>query len=450
MKSASRRSLLQVRILLRLEQGTARTVSELASTIGAQRPSVSRSLKTLRNDKLVERSRNGWTLTSAGEEEAKRCNQELSRMAVNLRRTFQGVTSLELMKAGNLIPQSLVGGVVDGALAKAIGSTSIAALANANLGRLPDVVTHSAALGDMLSHSLAPLAETQRTLSGVIAQSMAVPDLGLAISRNNSMVARAIEDIQAVFSARSVLVHGFDKALYPGVLRDVQDIGASYRTLLSKIAVASEGLSETQHSWSRMLVPSSTVANFTHSLRSEVALEPETDGVPSPRIPDRENPREVLELLLTDLNPDLVDKWQGSWQVLRESNPDRLSQSAFSYRELIRMVLDELAPDFEVDRSKQGSKRKMQIRQVLDGSEADFAGAMVEALPKLYDFLSKPSHTSYRNEVAVQAALMAGDGLLLILLSNKRDYHSQRHSHFPCGDRRCSCRFHTRRNIIVG
>ena len=91
MKSASRRSHLQVRILLRLEQGPARTVSELAVAVDARRPSVSRSLKTLRNDELVERGRNGWTLTLAGEEEAKRRSQELSRVADSLRRTFEGI-----------------------------------------------------------------------------------------------------------------------------------------------------------------------------------------------------------------------------------------------------------------------------------------------------------------------------------------------------------------------
>ena len=93
MKSASRRSLLQVRILLRLKQGPARTISELAVAVGARRPSVSRSLKTLRNDELVEDGRNGWILTLAGEEEVKRCNQELSRVADSLRRTFKGVNS---------------------------------------------------------------------------------------------------------------------------------------------------------------------------------------------------------------------------------------------------------------------------------------------------------------------------------------------------------------------
>ena len=93
MTSASRRSRLQVRILLRLAQGPARTVSELAEAVGARRPSVSRSLKTLRNDKLVERRRNGWILTLIGEEEAKRSNQELFRAADSLRRTVVGINS---------------------------------------------------------------------------------------------------------------------------------------------------------------------------------------------------------------------------------------------------------------------------------------------------------------------------------------------------------------------
>ena len=410
MNSASRRSHLQARILLRLEQGAARTVTELALAVGAQRPSVSRSLKTLRNEELVAHRRNGWTLTLAGEEEAKRCKQELAHVADSLSRTIKGFTTVELIKATS----PTFGPLRGEALAETMGGTSFARLAESHR-----------ALSGVIAQSFAPLAESHRALSGVIAQSIGVPNLGLVISRNNAMVARTIEDIQAVCSAPSIRVHGFDRVLYPGVLRDIQDIGASYRALLSETAkIAVADLSERQHSWSRMLVPSSTVANFTHALRSEVALEPETDSVTLSRISDRADPQETLEQLLTDLNPDLVDKWQGSWQALKESNPDRLSQAAFSYRELIRMALDELAPDVEVDYSKQESKRKLQVRQILDGREGDFAEAMVEGIPKLYDLFSKSAHTSYRNKIAVQAALVAGDGLLLILLSSREAYQS--------------------------
>lgn len=422
MKSASRRSFLQARILLRLEQGPARTVSEIAVAVDAQRPSVSRSLKTLREDELVERKRNGWVLTLAGEEEAKRCSEELSRSVDSIRRTFKGITTVQLTKTLNPIPNSLVNGI----LGNYIGINSTDVMAGAISSWLPKMLDnkHATMLADRVSLSLAPLMDTQRLLSGAIAQSVAVPAIGLAASQTNALVARAIEDIHTVLSASAIRVHGFDKVLYPGVLRDIQHIGTSYRSLLreaTKNAAAVDNLPEIEHSWSRMLVPSSTVANFTHSIRSEVSPNPEFDGAALPHTPHRENRQETLKILLTGLNPELVERWEGSWQVLRGSNPDRLSQAAFSYRELIRMVLDELAPDVEVDRSQQGSKRKMQARQVLEGREGDFAGAMVDGLPRLYDFFSKSAHTSYRNEVAVEAGLMAGDGLLLMLLSSRQD-----------------------------
>ena len=414
-------------------------------------------MKKLRNDELVARKRNGWNLMPAGEQEAKRCKQEISRAAVNLRRTMEGATAVDLMKSANRISESLVAGV----MAKTMSRTYLASLTEAirplsevtqsmtsiaeAVRPLSEVTQSMTSIAEVVrplsevtqsmtsiaevvrplsefTQSLSPLAEAHRTLSGVITQSMAIPNLGLVISRNNAMIAGAIEDMQAVCSAFNIRVHGVDKMLYPGVLGDVQEIGASYQILLSetaKITAAREDLLEMQRSWSRMLVPSSTLANFTRSLRSEVALEPEVDYVTLSYIPDQEDPQETLEQLLVDLNPDLVDKWLGSWQALRESNPDGLSQASFSYRELIRMVLDELAPNVEVDHSKQGSKRKKQVRHILDGREGDFAGAMVEGLPRLYDFFSKSAHTSYRNKVAVQAGLMAGDGLLLILLSSR-------------------------------
>ncbi len=442
MTSASRRSLLQTRILLRLEQEPVRTISELATAVDAQRPSVSRSLKTLRNDDLVERKRSGWKLTLLGEDEAKRCNQELSLVVDSLRRTYKAATAVDMMKARNTISASFV----SGAIAKNMSSFALAppgSVLNAFPKTVPqlfspmpvDILAQSIApladtqrrLSKVFAQSIAPLADAQRRLSKVFAQSIALPNLGFVVSQNNAMISSAIEDIQAVYSAPHIRVQGFDKVFYPGVLRDIRDISASYRMLFSEsstMAAARRDLTAMQQIWSRMLIPSSTVASFTHSLRSGVALRPEPNREALLPLSDREDPRELLDLLLADLNPDFVDKWKGSWQALGDSNPDRLSQAAFSYRELIRMVLDELAPDVEVDTSEQSSKRKKQARQVLNGREGEFAGAMVEGLPKLYDFLSKPAHTTYRNEVAVQAALMAGDGLLLMLLSGRRGYDS--------------------------
>ena len=435
MKSPSRRSLLQERILFRLDQSPARTVTELAEAAGALRPSVSRSLKTLREDNLVERSRNGWTLTSAGREEAMRGYQELAGIADGLRLTLRAVAPLtglprELSTAGILGSFSVINDLHREHAAGILGSFSV--INDLQREHAAGILGSFSVINDLqrefsvaFTQSISPLVDINRGMSMAAVQSIAIPDLGWLISRNNAMVARSIEDLHAVYSAPDVRANGFEKVLYPRVLGDLHDISGTYRGLFyesMKIADAKSDSIEMQDSWTRMLMPGSTVANFTRSLRSEVAPLPETDRGGMAQPPLHEQPKELLERLLKDLNPDLADRWHGSWQVLSDTNPDRISQAAFSYRELVRMVLDELAPGVEADPLVQASKRKKQVRHVLSGREGDFAVAMVEGLPRLYDFLSKSAHTSYRNEVAVQAALVAGDGLLLILLSSRQDY----------------------------
>ena len=255
----------------------------------------------------------------------------------------------------------------------------------------------------------------------MLAQSLATPNFGFLISQTNTSTAKALENYQAVCSAPRIRAHGLDEVFYPGVLRDVGKINDTYAALFRKTAGAATKLNLTQmhRTWSRMLLPSSSLANFSLSLRSEVAPEPESANLAHPPLLPPEAPQESLNRLLADLDPDLVDRRKGSWQTFRSSNPDRLSQAASSYRELIRTVLDKLAPGVDTDRSIPGSKRKRQARQILGGSEGEFAGALAEALANLYAVLSKVVHTPYRNELAVQAALVSGDGLLLFLLSSR-------------------------------
>ena len=298
--------------------------------------------------------------------------------------------SLELMTASKAFTESLSSGIIPG-----LSRSFEDALSKQVSQPFPLM------LGEKFSQSLAPLVDSQSRMSEMIAQSLAVPELGFVMSQNNALIASAIEDIQAVYSTPGIRIQGIENVVYPGILRDLREINASYRTLLTEtaeIAAARENLTEMRRTWSKMLNPSSTVSYFAHSLRSGVAVRPDTNSETLPPLSNREGPQGSLYLLLIDLNPGLVAKWQGSWQALDGSNPDKLSQAASSYRELIRMVLDELAPNVEVDRSKQGSKRKKQVRQVLRGREADFACTMVEGLPKLYDFLCKPTHTNYQNE----------------------------------------------------
>ena len=80
MKTNTRRSLLQIAILLQLERQSAKTITELAERLTAQRPSVTRSLRGLRDQGLVCRGHGGWRLTDAGKAEVMASKAALARM----------------------------------------------------------------------------------------------------------------------------------------------------------------------------------------------------------------------------------------------------------------------------------------------------------------------------------------------------------------------------------
>ena len=249
MSSTSRRSRLQIRILIRLEQGPVRTVSDLAELVGAQRPSVSRSLKTLRNDKLVVRRRDGWTLTLTGEEEAKRRNQELANVADSLRLPFRAAAPLtglqrELSAATSrsLSPIHDLHSEQSAGIARSLSvindlnrinaagilrslspindlhreqsagiARSLSVINDLNrkhvaatLGFLSPIHDLHRELSAAFTQSIAPLVDIHRGMLMATVQSIAIPDLGWVISRNNAMVARSIEDLHAVYSAPNV------------------------------------------------------------------------------------------------------------------------------------------------------------------------------------------------------------------------------------------------------
>ena len=328
------------------------------------------------------RGRNGWTLTSAGQEEAKQWEQEFSHFGEcslnNVFSEFSGVGSLSALKALN--PLMNLGDVLGSSLrftsvVDEIGKSSLDSLGMSSV--VKDVVGKS------------PL--DSLGMSSVVKDAVGKSPLdSLGMS---SVVKDAV--------GKSPL----DSLGMSSVVKDA----------VGKSPFDSLGMSDTVKN---VLAP--PISSPVPSLASRPTLQEDKVRTPLSVSTPWNHQVETLRLLLDSLNPDLSDKWEGSRQAFRGVNPDRLSQAAFSYRELVRMVLDELAPNVEVSQSNQESKRKRQVRQVLSGREGDFAYVLVEGLPRLYDLLSKYAHTSDLNEAEVQAALMAGEGLLLLLLSGRR------------------------------
>lgn len=137
-----------------------------------------------------------------------------------------------------------------------------------------------------------------------------------------------------------------------------------------------------------------------------------------------------VEVYLEKLNPELVDIRRGVWDTFNSNSPDRFRQSAHSMRELLRLVLSQAAPDHvftpeEIMRYGVDGRitRKMRMKKILgpemDSNLVKFNDDLCSSINSLYDLLSAIAHTGKRKGEKIRAALIAGDALIVSLLSEE-------------------------------
>jgi Predicted pPIWI-associating nuclease len=141
-----------------------------------------------------------------------------------------------------------------------------------------------------------------------------------------------------------------------------------------------------------------------------------------------------LDLALRRINPALCEMRHGAYAALLSGQPDSVRQAAHSARELIRQVLDILAPlgeiraqpDFRPSKeSQQGVTRKMRIRYVINKrqkgfseSDVDIVDSLCDPIDVLYNKLSAEAHRDVdRSQQDVQDLLRATEIVLRRLLS---------------------------------
>lgn len=137
-----------------------------------------------------------------------------------------------------------------------------------------------------------------------------------------------------------------------------------------------------------------------------------------------------VEIYLDKLNPELVVIRRGVWEAYNSNNPDRFRQSTHSMRELLRLVISQAAPDHlftleEISESGNNGKitRKMRVKKIL-GSETDsnlvkFNDGVSSCVNSLYAFYSDVAHTGKKKDERIRAAIIAGEALIVSLLSEK-------------------------------
>jgi hypothetical protein len=163
--------------------------------------------------------------------------------------------------------------------------------------------------------------------------------------------------------------------------------------------------------WQWATVP---VANYARGTRYHWQENPIAPSAPHIDLGDVK-----LDAYLERLDPDLVRKRQGAWLAVSGDNPDRLSQAAGSYKNLILQVLRRLVPDEPVvDPTIKGSKIRARVKQIMGGSEseADFVLSVAAAVVAAYQVYNKYDHTNQKDELALRSFLQAGDALLYMVL----------------------------------
>jgi hypothetical protein len=94
-----------------------------------------------------------------------------------------------------------------------------------------------------------------------------------------------------------------------------------------------------------------------------------------------------LENMLNALDPNLSSMYRGAWKALSSGNEEAYRHCISSARELLRQLLDKLAPG--------SMTRKQRVKEITGSStQAELVDAIADVVDKLYAVQSAKEHTS--------------------------------------------------------
>jgi len=144
----------------------------------------------------------------------------------------------------------------------------------------------------------------------------------------------------------------------------------------------------------------------------------------------------LIQNFLEKINPDLEIKRSGAWQVLESGTQDGPSQATHSMREVIRQLLDNIAPESQIikaswyRRPRDGAPitRAMRIRYAITGtadveseSTLSLINGMAEAVNSMYAKLSAESHSDKRLKAStVRMYLNACESLIGLIATERK------------------------------
>ena len=139
---------------------------------------------------------------------------------------------------------------------------------------------------------------------------------------------------------------------------------------------------------------------------------------------------------LMELDPQLERRRSGAWQALQSATDDRYSQAATSMREVLRQLLDKLAPDRNVidatwyRKPRQGASvvtRAMKVRYAVGGKSNSVSestlrqiNALAHVVDTTYARLSSEVHKEPASQDNIARALLkACESLMELILAER-------------------------------
>lgn len=461
----SRRSLLQDLILINLEREPARNITQLAERMNKQPAAVSRSLKKSKEEGLVTRKGRGWYLTELGQQEVKESRGRLEKSAestaVASRKMIDAVQASGIstnwkpfdFKIGWDRYQSLFKGLAgtnlfNYAATRAFEPPAVRSFGSglppqsaitSNISRLVQqqpafapfaqfgksytnqfAKSLSSICGDMMG-----LQQSQGRWTQLMAEQYRLPEVNLA-----AVTTKNIGEILADTTKIGNMIGSYQRLgkLDSGLqdtLKSMVNVFGSYRIMHEEqLGVTAKLANLTAMDGLKLMLPTTTVRDYSRSVRHYVAVE--TNAEPEPELEtyievssqtiEQAHIGEQTNRLLEKVSPKLAAKRRGAWDVLRSGGSDRLSQAAYSQREVLRLLVTTLAPDEKVGGEK--PTRRQRLRYIVDSNSlAEYIDKMASALDAVYARLSNILHEGVEPaELSVYAAITTCDGLILQIL----------------------------------
>ncbi len=428
--SKRRRSLLQTELILELDSQPAKTITELAERVNAMRPSVSRSVKILQEDKLLVKRNGKWQLTEAGKKEAITSKKMLLDTTEKVR-VFAEQTNDYVRK---MLPISdLQLSIINSPTMRIIDEFAKNQIA---VMKVPDPASNMMKVIDnfsispdilKLNSAIEPLLNTQELNTQLMRDMLSTnrfAGLEEIVKSCNIQLASAIANTvtirQSGFLETIKSSIDFDR-LFSNLINVNQTYEKVFGQYLEQI--------KTPVSFdvaANIALPTAAVTSYNASVRNLFDAETEKLVEPLGKDYSHELGDETLDIHLTKLDSNLVEMRRGAWLVLESNGPDYLRQAATSQRELLRQVLEILVPsNLLPDENKRGPQIKTRAKIILGlgDRDAEFVDVCAKAVLSYYEELNKYTHNNEKHEESLRAIFHTGEGLIRFILTKANFYN---------------------------